>query len=48
VSGARRGEWATLIGDDLTLDEVAKFCGSIAYELLTRMGRRHHRIYRTE
>jgi alanine racemase len=48
VAGARRGEWATLIGDDLTLDEVAKFCGSIAYELLTRMGRRHHRIYRTE
>jgi alanine racemase len=44
----RRGDIATLIGDELTLDEVAKAAGTIGYELLTSLGRRYHRVYLTE
>jgi alanine racemase len=43
----RRGDIVTLIGDDLTLDEVARAAGTIGYEFLTGLGRRYHRIYRT-
>ncbi len=42
---ARRGEYATLIGGDITVDDVAAFAGTIGYEVLTRLGRRYHRIY---
>jgi alanine racemase len=44
--GARRGEFATLIGDGLDIDEVARACGTIGYEVLTSLGRRYHRIYK--
>jgi alanine racemase len=43
---ARRGEYATLIGGDITVDDVAAFGGTIGYEVLTRLGRRYHRVYR--
>ncbi len=43
---ARRGEFATLIGGDLSVDELATACGTISYEVLTSLGRRYHRIYR--
>ncbi len=43
---ARRGEFATLIGGDLTVDELAAACGTISYEVLTNLGRRYHRVYR--
>jgi alanine racemase len=42
----RRGEYATLIGGDITVDDVAAFSGTIGYEVLTRLGRRYHRVYR--
>jgi alanine racemase len=42
---ARRGEFATLIGGDIGIDELAAFAGTIGYEVLTRLGRRYHRIY---
>jgi alanine racemase len=42
----RRGEYATLIGGDITVDDVAAFGGTIGYEVLTRLGRRYHRVYR--
>jgi alanine racemase len=45
-AGARRGELATLIGDELTIDEVAQAGGTIGYEVLTSLGRRYHRVYR--
>ncbi|MBI1202757.1 MAG: alanine racemase [Rhodopseudomonas sp.] len=41
----RRGEMATLIGGDLTVDDVARAAGTIGYELLTALGRRYHRDY---
>jgi alanine racemase len=43
---ARRGEFATLIGDDIGIDELGAACGTIGYEVLTSLGRRYHRIYR--
>jgi alanine racemase len=42
----RRGEFATLIGGDITVDDVAEASGTIGYEILTRLGRRYHRVYR--
>ena len=44
-SDVRRGEYATLIGGDISVDEVAAFSGTIGYEVLTRLGRRYHRVY---
>ncbi|MDO8875643.1 MAG: alanine racemase [Pseudolabrys sp.] len=44
----RRGDFVTLIGGDLDLDAVATAAGTIAYELLTALGHRYHRVYRTE
>jgi alanine racemase len=41
----RRGDMVTLIGGDLTVDEVARTAGTIGYELLTSLGRRYHRDY---
>ena len=42
----RRGDFATLIGDEITVDAVASAAGTIGYEVLTGLGRRYHRIYR--
>jgi alanine racemase len=42
---ARRGDFATLIGGEITLEEVAAATGTIAYEVLTSLGRRYHRKY---
>src|SRR5215470_9664394 len=43
---ARRGDLATLIGEGITVDEVAAGMGTIGYEVLTNLGRRYHRIYK--
>jgi alanine racemase len=42
----RRGDYATLIGDDIGVDEVAAAAGTIGYEILTRLGPRCHLVYR--
>ncbi|MBI3703247.1 MAG: alanine racemase [Rhizobiales bacterium] len=42
----RRGDLATLIGGEITVDEVAIKAGTIGYEVLTSLGRRYHRVYR--
>ena len=36
----------TLIGDEMTVDDLAKAAGTIGYEVLTGLGRRYHRVYR--
>jgi alanine racemase len=41
----RRGDLVTLIGDDLTIDEVGRRAGTIGYEILTNLGRRYARAY---
>jgi alanine racemase len=43
---ARRGDFATLIGGDLGIDELAAALGTIGYEVLTRLGHRFHRVYK--
>ena len=39
----KRGTMATIIGDDISLDEVADKSGTIGYELLVHLGRRFRR-----
>ena len=41
----RAGDMVTLIGDELDVDAVAARCGTIGYETLTSLGRRHARRY---
>jgi alanine racemase len=45
---ARRGDIVTLIGGAIGIDELAKYAGTISYEILTSVGRRGNRIYRDE
>jgi alanine racemase len=42
---ARRGDFATLIGDGITVEEFAAWSGTIGYEVLTNLGRRYHRVW---
>lgn len=46
VDAVRRGQFATLIGERLPVDELARPFGTIGYEVLTSLGRRYQRIYR--
>jgi alanine racemase len=43
---ARRGSLATLIGEGVSVDDLAAGMGTIGYEVLTNLGRRYHRTYR--
>jgi len=43
---ARRGHFVTLIGDGITVDELAHHYGTIGYEVLTSLGRRYARFYK--
>jgi alanine racemase len=45
-NAARRGDLVTLIGDGISVDDVASVAGTIGYEVLTSLGRRYHRAYR--
>jgi alanine racemase len=45
ANAVRRGDLVTLIGGDLTIDAVGTQAGSISYEMLADLGRRHHRIW---
>jgi alanine racemase len=45
---ARRGDLATLIGDGMSIDDLAAGMGTIGYEVLTNLGRRYHRVYKGE
>ena len=42
----RRGDMAILIGDEISVDDVANKAGTIGYEVLTSLGKRYHRVYR--
>lgn len=43
---ARRGHFATLLGEGITVDELAHHFGTIGYEVLTSLGRRYARLYK--
>ena len=45
-NAVRRGDLATLIGGEMTVDALAAAAGTIGYEVLTGLGRRYHRVYR--
>ena len=45
-NAARRGHMATLIGEGITVDELAHHYGTIGYEVLTSLGRRYVRTYK--
>ena len=42
----RRDQMVTLIGEGLSVDEVATQAGTISYEVLTSLGRRFHRVWK--
>jgi alanine racemase len=42
----RRGTRATLIGDGITVDDLARWSGTIGYEVLTGLGRRYRRVWK--
>ena len=44
----QRGGFVELIGPRFTVDNAAKFAGTIGYEILTSLGSRYHRIYISE
>ena len=41
-----RGDVATLLGEEIAVDDLAAAAGTIGYEVLTRLGPRCHRVYR--
>ncbi|MEA2940981.1 MAG: alanine racemase [Bradyrhizobium sp.] len=43
---ARRGHMVTLIGEGITVDELAHHFGTIGYEVLSSLGQRYARIYK--
>jgi alanine racemase len=42
---ACRGGWIELLGERVTVDDLAAFAGTIGYEVLTSLGPRYHRVY---
>jgi alanine racemase len=45
-AATRPGDFVDLIDEQHGVDDVAAAAGTIAYEILTALGRRHHRVYR--
>jgi alanine racemase len=48
ANAARRGHMATLIGEGITVDELAHHFGTIGYEVLSNLGRRYGRVYKSD
>jgi alanine racemase len=46
ANAARRGHMVTLLGEGITVDELAHHFGTIGYEVLTSLGSRYARIYK--
>jgi alanine racemase len=40
-----RGDFATLLNEEIGVDELASHAGTVAYEILTGLGRRYRRIF---
>jgi alanine racemase len=45
-NAARRGHLVTLLGEGITVDELAHHFGTIGYEVLTSLGSRYARVYK--
>jgi alanine racemase len=48
VAMAQRGAWVEVLGARTTIDDLTDRAGTIGYELLTRLGKRVHRVYRDD
>jgi alanine racemase len=46
ANAARRGHLVTLIGEGITVDELAHHFGTIGYEVMTNLGQRYARVYK--
>jgi alanine racemase len=46
-SGLREGDWLEVFGREIALDEMAASAGTLSYEILTRIGPRMERVYRS-
>lgn len=42
----KRGDFVTVLGEQISVDDFAQHAGTIGYEVLTALGRRYARIYR--
>lgn len=42
----KRGDFVTLLGSEISVDDFAFHAGTIAYEVLTSLGRRYRRVYK--
>ena len=42
----KRGDYATILNEEIGIDELATHAGTIGYEVLTALGQRYARIYR--
>jgi alanine racemase len=47
-NAVRRGHLVTLLGEGITVDELAHHFGTIGYEVLTSLGARYARVYKGE
>src|SRR3954449_3999444 len=45
-NAVRRGHMVTLVGEGITVDELAHHFGTIGYEVMTSLGKRYARIYK--
>jgi alanine racemase len=45
-NAVKRGDFVTLLNEEIGVDELAAHAGTIGYEVLTALGRRYSRIYR--
>ena len=45
-NAVRRGDFVTVIGDGIDIDNLAARAGTIGYEVLTNLGRRYARLYK--
>jgi alanine racemase len=41
----QRGGFVEILGERVTVDDLADFAGTIGYEILTALGSRYHRVY---
>jgi alanine racemase len=44
----KRGDMVRLLGEGITVDDLARASGTVGYEILTRLGRRYRRVYEGE
>jgi alanine racemase len=44
----QRGDWLTLLGEGISINDLARCAGTIPYEILTALGHRYERVYKMD